>query len=140
MPTTRRVTPERQGEHVGWIRRVLRCLALDPHHAIRHLATGFALGGVVVAVTVGIYALAGWYHIHAVRFEAGPLLLGRLGSCLLVAFYEELVIRGIVFRGVEFICGSVAALVLSSLLFGALHLGRAPSSGSTSPEPRSTTR
>jgi len=114
---------ERQGQHVRRIRRVLRFLALDPHHAIRQLATGFALGGVVVAITVGIYALAGWYHIHAVRFDAGPLLLGGLGSCLLVAFYEELVIRGIVFRGLEFISGSVAALVLSSLLFGALHLG-----------------
>ena len=77
----------------------------------------------LVATTVGIYALAGWYHIHAVRFEAGPLLLWGLGSFFLVAFYEELLIRGIVFRGAEFIFGSAAALVLSSLLFGALHLG-----------------
>ena len=114
---------ERRGEHLGRVRRALRLLALDPHHAIRHLATGFALGGVVVAMTVGIYALAGWYHVEAVRFEAGPLLLGGLGSFFLVAFYEEFLIRGIVFRGIEFMLGSVVALVLSSLLFGALHFG-----------------
>lgn len=85
---------ERGGEHLGRGRRALRLLALDPHHAIRHLATGFALGSVVVAMTVGIYALAGWYHVDAVRFEAGPLLLGGLGSFFLVAFYEEFLIRG----------------------------------------------
>jgi len=114
---------EQGGGHLGRVRRALRLLALDPHHAIRHVAIGFALGGLVVGMTVGIYALAGWYHVDAVRFEAGPLLLGGLGSFFLVAFYEEFLLRGIVFRGLEFVLGSVAALVLSSLLFGALHFG-----------------
>jgi uncharacterized protein len=41
----------------------------------------------------------------------------------LIAFYEELLARGILFRGLEVALGSVAALVLSPLVFGLLHLG-----------------
>jgi len=45
-----------------------------PRSSSRNSPAGYRLcpWGVVVAITVGIYALAGWYHIHAVRFEAAP--------------------------------------------------------------------
>src|SRR5436190_17458051 len=57
------------------IRRALRFLALDPHHAVRDLAIGFTLAAVAMAINIAIYALASWYHVESVRHR------GHGGSC-----------------------------------------------------------
>ena len=106
------------GHDSSRIRRALRFFALDPHHAVRDLAIGFTLAGVAMAINIGIYALAGWYHVGSVRFDVGPFLLGGLLGFLWVGFYEEFLFRGIAFRVLEVTFGSIAALVLSSLAFG----------------------
>lgn len=111
-----RGTPER-------VRHALDFLALDPNHAVRDLSLGFSLGGLAVALNVGIYALAGWYSVRAVHLDVGPFLLGGLAGFLWVALREEFLIRGIGFRALEVAFGSIIALVLSSLAFGLLHLG-----------------
>jgi hypothetical protein len=49
--------------------------------------------------------------------------VGGLGGYFLIAFGEELALRGILFRALEIALGSVGALVLSSTVFGLLHLG-----------------
>jgi membrane protease YdiL (CAAX protease family) len=101
----------------------LRFLALDSRHPARDLALGFSLGGLAVALNVGVYALAGWYHVQSLQLDLGPFLVGGLGGYFLVGFGEELLLRGILFRVLEVALGSIAALALSSLLFGLLHLG-----------------
>lgn len=108
---------------MGRLRRVLHLLALDPQHAFRDLVLGFGLGGLAVGLNVAIYALAGWYHVQSVHLDLGPFLLGGLAGYFVIAFYEEFLARGILFRGLEVLSGSIAALVLSSLVFGLLHLG-----------------
>lgn len=55
-------------------------------------------------------------------------LLVGLGDMLLVASFEEILVRGIVFKAMEQVWGSLAGLLMSSLLFGLLHL---PNEGST---------
>lgn len=121
----RRARPQttRPGEAPRRVRQALGVLALDPKHAVRDLSLGFSLGGVAVALNVGIYALAGWYSVRSVHLDVGPFLLGGLAGFFWVALWEELLIRGIGFRALEVAFGSIVALVLSSLVFGLLHLG-----------------
>jgi len=105
------------------MRRLVTLLALRSDHALRHLLVGFAAGGVGVALNVAIYAAAGWYHVNNIQLDIGPLLLsGLIGYLALTAIPEEIVFRGIVFRGTERGLGTVIALVFSSVLFGAVHL------------------
>jgi hypothetical protein len=58
-----------------------------------------------------------------VQFDPWPFLIGGLGGYLLIAFYEEFLFRGVFFRVAEWVFGTIAALVLSSLAFGLVHLG-----------------
>lgn len=102
---------------------LLRMLALDSHRPFRDLIVGFALGGIGVALNIGIYAAAGWYHVRSVHFDAGPLLIdGLLMMLVLKGFFEEFLFRGIVFRAIERVSGTVVALILASLGFGLMHL------------------
>jgi hypothetical protein len=50
------------------------------------------------------------------------LLSGFAGYLILTAIPEEIVFRGVVFRGVEHLAGTIVALILSSAMFGAVHL------------------
>jgi membrane protease YdiL (CAAX protease family) len=84
---------------------------------------GFVAGGLGVALHVAIYALAGWYHVDSAQFDPLPFLLsGLAGYLVLTALPEELAFRGVLFRGIERGLGMVAALVISSLAFGLVHL------------------
>lgn len=55
--------------------------------------------------------------------DARAVLLSGLLGYLFVAVWEELLMRGILFRLLERGLGTIAALVMSSLVFGLLHLG-----------------
>lgn len=104
------------------LRAVLGWLALDSRRPLRDLSTGFVLGGLGVALNVGIYAAAGWYRIQSVHVDLVPLLVAGLLGYLWVGVYEELLVRGVGFRLLERGFGTTAALVISSLAFGLLHL------------------
>lgn len=121
--TSPHTSTPRPGGTAGSVRRVLGWVALDSAHPGRDLLVGFGLGGAGVALNVGIYAAAGWYHVDSVRFDPVPFIVsGLVGYLVLTALPEELLFRGILFRLVERGLGTVAALVISSLLFGAIHL------------------
>lgn len=115
------VTPAPRNESWAW--RLLRLLALDSHRPLRDLSVGFVAGGLGVALNIGIYAAAGWYHVRSVQFDAVPLLVdGLLMMLVLKGAFEEILFRGIVFRGIERVSGTVVALVIASLGFGLMHL------------------
>lgn len=108
-----------------WIeRRPFADLGLSGRHLFRDLLLGFLVGTLLQSVTIGILALAGWYHVASIApiSVAMTLILQGLGSFLLVALFEEGLFRGIVFRLLERQLGSWIALILSALLFGLLHL------------------
>ena len=86
------------------------------------LPAGLALGAVVcLVVTANIWALGG---IELVGFNADPPWLNRLVSLGLVAgIAEEIGFRGVLFRYAESLLGTWAAVAVSALVFGALHLG-----------------
>lgn len=87
-----------------------------------HALTGILLGVALLSVVIGVLWLAGSYHILGVGGEVhwlGTILTVGLGA----GISEEIVFRGALFRIVEEGAGTWAALLLSALAFGALHLG-----------------
>jgi uncharacterized protein len=92
---------------------------------LRELALGLALGVGTMLGVVAIMAALGLSEWRAdAVFSAGALAklaAGRLGSGLAVALIEETFIRGAMFTGIQRESGTVTAVVLTSILFGASH-------------------
>jgi uncharacterized protein len=85
------------------------------------LGRGTIAGAALFSLIVGVAALLGVYHIVG-KGDASGLLLTLTSSAILPAFTEELLFRGILFRWIEEFGGSWAGLVLSSALFGIVHI------------------
>lgn len=83
---------------------------------VQGLAAGFVLFCSVVAITIAL----GGMKITAINGigQLWALLAMAIGS----GFFEELIFRGILFRQIEAMLGSWAALAATSALFGASHL------------------
>jgi membrane protease YdiL (CAAX protease family) len=98
-------------------RRPVSELALP--HMGRELGIGLLLGFglmtacVLIAMALGIYRIDGLDSWHN---------LLPTGVALSLPFFEEMVFRGVVFRILEEKLGSWMALVLSSLVFGGVHM------------------
>lgn len=88
----------------------------------RQLLLGAAIGTTGIAVTAVLMAITG--HVHSAGFEPDAgLLVEGLVVFGLSAVVEELVFRALVLGGLLRLTGSaVLALVVSSALFGLLHL------------------
>ncbi len=85
------------------------------------LGAGLAIGALLMAVVVGVMALAGAYTI----IGAQPLaaIYPAIGIAIVSGVTEEIMLRALFFRIIEGWLGSWIALALSAALFGALHLG-----------------
>ena len=95
--------------------------------APRELALGLLGGALMVGLVFGLLALLGVFTLQG----AHPPGLGSLrsaGEMLLVSTFEELLVRGILFKALERWLGSLPALCASALLFGLAHL---PNEGAT---------
>lgn len=99
---------------------------LERQGAVRELAYGGIIGAGIVTTTVLLLLAVGAYEITDVTVGRGLLigLLLGLGS----AFGEEIVMRGILLRVLIGKLGPAAALAITSLMFGLLHLGNPHSS------------
>jgi membrane protease YdiL (CAAX protease family) len=89
--------------------------------ALRLLSIGLAVGVALFSFTVGVAAALGIYAITGPG-DAGDLLPQLIVGAIFPAVFEEILFRGILFRWIEEFGGSWAALVLTSALFGAIHL------------------
>jgi len=85
----------------------------------RELGIGLLLGFSLMTACVVIVMALGIYRIDGL--ESWHKLLPS-GVALSLPFFEEMVFRGVVFRILEEKLGSWLALVLSSLVFGGVHL------------------
>lgn len=95
-------------------------LALRGRGALAELLLGCGIGAVLIAVSTGLIALAGGYELVGV--ESAPDLLTPLAIGIIAAFTEEVFFRGVLLRVLDAWLGSWAALALSSLVFGLVHL------------------
>ncbi|HVE93196.1 MAG TPA: type II CAAX endopeptidase family protein [Actinomycetota bacterium] len=93
------------------------------HGAGIETAAGFGLGAILMALMIGILAVAGWYRVFVPRsgITAGGFAYW-LALFALVGVLEELLSRGMLFRFLERRAGSAFALAASSLVFGLLHV------------------
>jgi len=84
------------------------------------LGRGVVLGTLLFTVVITVIAVFGGYRITGWGSVAGALSV--LGVTVAVAVAEELLFRGVLFRIVEELAGTIGALVVSAGLFGLLHL------------------
>jgi membrane protease YdiL (CAAX protease family) len=93
-------------------------LAIRP--APRELALGAAAGFGLMTATIALLALGGYYRVEGKGELPSVATLMYMG--IFPGFFEEVMVRGIVFRITEESLGTWIALVISGLLFGLLHL------------------
>lgn len=100
-------------------------IGLATSGAVRGVAGGLVLGALVMGAVFLVFWVCGWYRPSGL-LDRSPGLVGvaLLGWCL-VALTEEVVFRGMVTRRIASAWGTVPALVLSALVFGAAHAGTA---------------
>ncbi|MGB3167812.1 MAG: type II CAAX endopeptidase family protein [Alteraurantiacibacter sp.] len=98
-------------------------LPLDAR-ALHDTALGFGGGAVLISICVGLAALSGVYSIEGSDSFGDWMQIVFLFG-LYAGFFEELLLRGVVFRWVEELAGTWIALAISSLLFGFGHAGNA---------------
>lgn len=92
----------------------------------KSLTIGIVLGVLLQSFTILVIYLKGGYSIVSINpilFLVPPLTMAFTS-----AIFEELLMRGILFRITEEKLGSYFALFISAILFGAMHLGNPNSS------------
>ena len=85
---------------------------------------GLAVGAVFMLAVTLVMILFGLYRIIAVHADDPLPLVTAFFLFLYVAVGEEILFRGVLFRWIDEKWGFVAALVVSSLLFGFMHYGQ----------------
>lgn len=96
--------------------------------AAGELALGLLGGWLLVGSVFALLAVLQVFRLQGSQPVPIAGLLRGLGEMLLVASFEEILVRGIIFKAMERAWGSLAGLLVSSLLFGLLHL---PNEGAT---------
>jgi membrane protease YdiL (CAAX protease family) len=94
---------------------------LAPSRAPVNLIAGAAIGIGLFSLVIGVLAAIGIAHVGG--FDASASLTPTLIMAVVSGVGEELIFRGAIYRVLEEAFGSLTALVVSSLLFGAVHLG-----------------
>jgi hypothetical protein len=99
-----------------------------PAPAIPDLVRGFLIGAALLTVVTGVLALAGSYRILGWAplpdGTSRAFLFGKMVLLFLAAAtFEEVVVRGIVFRQLEQAIGTWLAIAASALIFGLGHRG-----------------
>lgn len=87
--------------------------------AVAEVNRGTLLGIALFTACIGIIAMFGGYRAGWGSIGA---MLTTFGLMCAVASAEELIFRGVLFRIVEEMAGTWGALIVSALIFGALHL------------------
>ena len=84
-------------------------------------ATGFGVGFGFFVCVVLIMMLFGLYHIDSIGTDKPLQIVSAFFLFLLVGTGEEILFRGVLFRWIDEKWGFVAALTVSSVLFGFIH-------------------
>lgn len=93
---------------------------------LKSLTIGIILGVVLQSLTILVIYLKGGYSIVSINpilFLVPPLTMAFTS-----AIFEETLMRGIIFRIAEEKLGSYFALIISAVLFGAMHIANPNSS------------
>jgi len=92
----------------------------SPRLGVHEFGAGALLGLVAISLTVALMWMFGTYHVTGVNPPIA--LVTTLAIGLVPAFGEEILFRGVLYRIIEGSLGTWAALLITSVLFGAAHL------------------
>jgi len=112
-----------------WLYRFLEKRSIDElsvKNIGKHLFYGFLIGFILQSLTILVIYLKGSYTVVSVN----PLVyvIPPFTMSFTSGIFEEILMRGIVFRIAEERLGSYIALIISALIFGILHLANPNSS------------
>lgn len=97
---------------------------LSGKHAAAEAVRGVITGAIFIAVSTLIIVMLGGYSFQwAAAADPGSILLTSIETALSAAIVEELVFRGLMLQAIQKLWGSWIALAVTSLTFGAFHLG-----------------
>ncbi|MBE7683638.1 CPBP family intramembrane glutamic endopeptidase [Paenibacillus sp. P13VS] len=97
---------------------------LSGQHAGVEAVRGIITGAIFIAVSTLIIVLLGGYSFQwAVAADPVSILMTSIETALSAAIIEELVFRGLMLQAIQKLGGSWIALAITSLTFGAFHLG-----------------
>jgi membrane protease YdiL (CAAX protease family) len=99
---------------------------LDVTQMGKSIVMGTLLGASLQALTILIIYLKGGYSVISINNIL--FVIPGLTMAFSSAIFEEILLRGIIFRLTEEKLGSYIALIISALIFGALHLANPNSS------------
>lgn len=100
-------------------RPCLHELTID--RALQRVCRGLVLGAVLMGISAGFLAVIKVFHIDGLNPGYSPWMdLIRMG--LVAGVTEEVLFRGLLFRLVEGTFGTWAAVAISALVFGGVHL------------------
>ena len=87
---------------------------------VKNLTLGISIGVVLQCLTVLVIYLNNGFKVQSVNPVS--FIIIPLTVAFTVAIFEEILIRGILFRIIEEKLGSYIALIISAIIFGGLHL------------------
>ena len=94
---------------------------IAPRTEVGRLLSGFLLGLLLFTAVIVVLGIAGVYHYSGIGSFSG--VLHGLAFATAAGVIEEVLFRGLLFRILSKAVGTWGALLLTSALFGAAHLG-----------------
>ena len=109
--------------YAGWWKwtEKRKALNLPLTRVLPDTGVGFCIGILYFVIVTGCIALFGAYRVQGIGND-WTALLKALAFFLVVAVGEEVLFRGIVFRMIDQRWGTAAALIVSALIFGFVHI------------------
>ena len=96
-------------------------LELSWSGAVAELGRGMLVGAAFLVVVVGLVAAVGFYRV--VSINPWSTLMPSLATAIMPGYTEEVIFRGVLLRIIEESLGTWIALLISSALFGLVHVG-----------------
>lgn len=107
--------------YYGFVLVVERRSVTELSFAPNELAAGIVLGAGLFSLTIGILWVLGYYQVSGLN--PWSTMLSWLLIGIFSGVFEELLIRGVLFRIMEESLGTWIAIIITALIFGAGHLG-----------------
>lgn len=104
-------------------KRRFSTVGFDWPRAFRDLSRGLGIGAAWLGASVGLLLISGLATYQVPAGFSGPLVLIAAGSALLNVLTQQLLVVGYIFQTIRAKGGFPIAVVVSALLFSALHAG-----------------
>lgn len=93
---------------------------LSSKRLIRNISIGILIGTALQCLTIGVIYIFG--NMELISINSFSTILTPFSVAFSVAIFEEILLRGIIFRITEEKLGSHISLLISAIVFGGVHL------------------